>query len=59
MEKYDIEAYMNNQASPEKKTGWLGTAQVSKKRRGIFVPEEKRVGKYIKEKRNLKCPKYG
>ena len=42
---------MNNN-SLTKKAGLLGTVQVSNKRRGIFVPEQKSTGEYIKERRS-------
>ena len=48
VEKYEVEVCINNQSFPDKKTRLLGTAQVSKKKRGIFVPEEKRAGGDIK-----------
>ena len=44
--KYEGEACINDQEVHEKKTRWLGTAQLSKKRR-IFLPEEKRVAEAI------------
>ena len=43
VEKYEGESYINDQSVPEKQTRLLGTSQISKKRRGIFVTEDKRV----------------
>ena len=37
--------------SLEKQTKLVGTVQVSKKKRGIFVPEEESYGQGIKERR--------
>ena len=46
----DNHSSMTNQ-SLTKKTSLLGNVHISKKKRGIFVPEEKRTGEDIKERR--------
>ena len=50
VEKYEREARINEKSFPEKTNQVLGNAKVPKKRIGVFVPEEKRDGKAIKER---------